>query len=111
MLIVALVAAILVYALLAFIWVAMSPQNLSVSPVIATIQQAIFGVPQSTALGILKLGIIVLAIYILMDAMLAALRGKNREEKKRQSSTERMKQLRKHPRMKMGPSPDETQWR
>jgi ABC-type dipeptide/oligopeptide/nickel transport system permease subunit len=111
MLIVALIAAIFIYALLAFIWFSLSPQTLSVSPLIATIQNAILGVPPSLALGLLKLGIIVLAIYIVMDTMLSALRGKKREEKKRLASTERMKKLRAHPRMKMGPKPDETLWR
>jgi hypothetical protein len=74
MLIVALFAAILVYVALGYLWVAAQPTLDSATPAMETLRQTFLGVPQETALAILKWGIILMAFYLITDALVSALR-------------------------------------
>jgi hypothetical protein len=86
MLVVALFAAILVYIALGYIWVAAQPAlNNSPAPALETIRHTLLGVPHETALAILKWGIILMAFYLITDALISALRRNPKSKTARDS--------------------------
>ena len=85
MLVVALIAAILVYVALGYIWVVAQPQFNSATPALETLRQTFLGVPHETALAILKWGIILMAFYLITDALVSLLRRNPRSKTARLS--------------------------
>jgi ABC-type dipeptide/oligopeptide/nickel transport system permease subunit len=84
MLIVALLGAVIVYVVLGYIWVAMQPRMNSASPALEAARQYILGLPQESIMAMLKIGIFILGIYLVFDAILSATRRKKGRDKERQ---------------------------
>jgi hypothetical protein len=89
MLVVALIGAILVYVALGYIWVAAQPNLDSAAPALETIRQTFLGVPHDTALAILKWGIILMAFYLITDALVSAIKRNPRSKTARSSKDSR----------------------
>lgn len=69
MVIVALLGAVLLYLVLGYLWVAAQPQLNTTPPILNTLRHLIIDLPQPTPLGILKLGILLFAFYVIADGL------------------------------------------
>jgi len=74
MLVIALIAAFLVYIGLIYVWTIAQPQIDSAAAPLETLRQTFLGLPHDTALAILKWAIILMAFYLITDALISALR-------------------------------------
>jgi TRAP-type C4-dicarboxylate transport system permease small subunit len=74
MVFVALIVVFFIYIALVYLWTAAQPQINSATPVLETLRHTFLGVPQETALAILKWALILVAFYVITDALMSALR-------------------------------------
>jgi len=79
MLILALIGAFLLYVVLYFFYEAASPHLGAATPLIVSVREMLFSLPQSAPLAFLKLGLILFAFYVIIDALRAAVtRGRRK---------------------------------
>ena len=78
MLIVALAGAFLLYVALYFFYEAAGPQINAPPSLLVSLREMLFSLPQSSALVYLKLGLILFAFYVIIDALRAAVKRKRR---------------------------------
>jgi hypothetical protein len=79
MLIIALVGAFLLYAALYFLLAYTQPTAAgTVTPLLMRVRGMLFTMPSSTPLVLLKLGIIIFAFYLVMDALFSSYRRRRR---------------------------------
>ena len=81
MLIIALLAAAALYLLLGFIYLTAKPYLRSSPAVLENLRQLILGLPQLEPLALLKWAIILVAFYLITDALRAAVRRRRRPRK------------------------------
>ncbi|HEX8235127.1 MAG TPA: hypothetical protein VF600_04160 [Abditibacteriaceae bacterium] len=83
MLFVALIVVFFIYIALVYLWTAAQPQINSATPALETLRQTFLGLPHETALAILKWALILMAFYLITDALLSALRKDPRSKSSR----------------------------
>jgi TRAP-type C4-dicarboxylate transport system permease small subunit len=83
MLVVALVIVVFIYIGLIYLWTVAQPQMNAATPALETLRQTVLGVPHETALAILKWAIILMAFYLITDALVSALRRNPRTKSSR----------------------------
>jgi TRAP-type C4-dicarboxylate transport system permease small subunit len=74
MLFVALVVVFFIYMALVFLWTAAQPQINAATPALETLRQTFLGLPHDTTLAILKWALILIAFYLITDALVSTLR-------------------------------------
>jgi len=79
MLIVALIGAFLLYVVLYFFYEAASPRLGVAVPLLESVRAMLFTLPGSAPLAFLKLGLILLAFYVIIDALRAAISRSRRK--------------------------------
>ncbi len=89
MLFIALIAAILLYVVLGYVWQAAQPGLNASTPALETLRGHVLGLPQETALAILKWGIIILGVYLVADALIGSSKTLRRRSAKRRDVKQR----------------------
>ncbi|HEX8833334.1 MAG TPA: hypothetical protein VF719_04000 [Abditibacteriaceae bacterium] len=79
MLIVALVAAFLLYVGLFFFWQSAQPQLDTPPAFVETVRDLVFFMPESPPMALLKWGLIMLAFYLVADALISHLKRDRRK--------------------------------
>ncbi len=69
MLFIAFLAAVCLYVVLGYLWVAAQPQFNKATPVLETVRHLILDLPQTTPLALLKLGLLLMAFYLIADSL------------------------------------------
>ncbi len=80
MVFIALIVVFFIYVALVYLWTAAQPQINSATPALETLRHTFLGLPQETALAILKWALILVAFYVITDALLSALRRNPRSK-------------------------------
>src|SRR4028119_1323631 len=83
MVFIALIVVFFIYIALVYLWTAAQPQINSATPALETLRQTFLGVPHETALAILKWALILVAFYLITDALVSALRRNPRSKSSR----------------------------
>ena len=83
MVFVALIVVFFIYVALVYLWTAAQPQINSATPALEALRHTFLGLPQDTALAILKWALILVAFYVITDALLSALRRNPRSKSSR----------------------------
>jgi hypothetical protein len=78
MLIVALILAVFCYITLYLVWIVLSPHVNPTATTLTIVRDMLFSLPSPAPLAILKWAIILIAFYLIADALLAPTRWKRR---------------------------------
>src|SRR4028119_2449542 len=83
MVFIALIVVFFIYVALVYLWTAAQPQINSATPALEALRHTFLGLPQETALAILKWALILVAFYVITDALMSALRRNPRSKSSR----------------------------
>ena len=85
MLIIALILAALLYVVLYFVWTATASHLQAPSSTLMMLRDLIFSMPPLVPLAILKWAIIIMALYLIADALISPLKRKRRKAADRET--------------------------
>jgi TRAP-type C4-dicarboxylate transport system permease small subunit len=94
MLFIAFLAAVCLYVVLGYLWLAAQPHFNAATPVLETVRHLILDLPQATPLALLKLGLLLMAFYLIADSLFSYSAKRRRSAHKRPSAKEVLAQQR-----------------
>ena len=93
---VAIMAALLLYVLLGYLWILLQPQLSRPVSTLAALHRVLFDLPRDSVIGVVRIGILVVAIYLVADSILSALRRRHTSQQKAQRKDEMRAALAAH---------------
>ena len=88
MLFIAFLAAVCLYVVLGYLWVAAQPRFNAATPVLDTVRHLILDLPQTTPLALLKLGLLLMAFYLIADSLFSYSAKRRRRARQQPSAKE-----------------------
>ena len=79
---VAILAALLFYVLLGYLWIVLQPQLSRPASTLEALHRVLFDLPRDSVLGVVRIGILILAIYLVVDGIFSAHRRRRAMQEK-----------------------------
>lgn len=93
---VAIMAALLLYVLLGYLWIILQPQLARPASTLEALHRVLFDLPRDSVLGVVRIGILILAIYLVVDGIFSAHRRRRATQEKTRRKDEMRTALAAH---------------